>query len=259
MSSLILAIVVVAATLGYMKFMRTKLDTQYAHMRAGELVTRLGLQLVEGNPEHNLVTQAVLPSALNLSSAKGFLGQMAATQVGGTVGEFKLRAVGQPYGASAELVLYCREDLSPGLNVLTRTTWHDLRLAVTARAQLTPFELQLRTPSPGLEPRRAPDAPELPAQAFGDAALDQRYAITTRDPHLPARLASALRALPPTLAYVHIVGDGDRIALVMTPTSVAAAAMSFEQILHALASMVAALEGRAAPGQLAQAPNAAFA
>lgn len=250
-SNLLLAVVTIAGTFGLMLFMRRRLNTQYAHMRAGELVQRLGLTLVEGNPEHNLVTQSVQPSVQNVSSAKGFLTQMAAGQVGGTLGEFKLRAVGQPYGASTELVLYCRQDFSPGLTRNTTTTWHDLRLTVHARYDVMPFDLRLRKETQGLETRRSSDDPRMPEQRFGDAALDQRFVIATPDPTLPHRIAGALGPIAHTLAYVHVTGAGPRVSFVMTPASVSCAAMTLEQVLHVLASLAVTFEGRPVPGAMA--------
>jgi len=109
MNQILLIAVVCGATFGFMFVMRRRLNTQYAHMRAGELAKRLGLTLVAGNPEHNLVTMSVQPAAQNTSSAKGLLKQVAVGQVGGTLGVFELRMHGKPYGAETELVLYCKQ------------------------------------------------------------------------------------------------------------------------------------------------------
>lgn len=251
--SILYLVVILGGTLGFMFFMRRRLATQYAHMRAGQVVQRLGLQLVEGPAEHNLVTRSVQPSVNNVTSAKGFLGQMVATSIGGSLGEFKLRAVGQPYGARSELVLYCRQELTPGLTENTTTTWYDLRLTVYARSGVPPFDLRLRGETRGLETRRVCDAPRLPEQRFGDPVLDQRFAIETADPALPRRIASALAPIAHTLAYVHIVGEGDHVSFVMTPQSVMAAAMTFDRVLHALVGVAAVCEGRAVPPAMAAA------
>lgn len=249
-STLLLAVITIAGTFGYMIFMRRRLHAQYAHMRAGELVPRLGLRLVEGNPAHNLVTESVQPAVQNATSARGLLTQVAAAELGGTLGEFKLHAVGQPYDTPAELVLYCRQELSPGLTCVTTTTWHDLRLTAHARAEVTPFELRLRTEHAELEARRADDAPRLPARAFGDPGLDQRYLIATPDPTLPRRLAGALAPLG-QLAYVHLVGDGHQVSFVMTPASVNASALALEDVLRVVASIAALADGRPMPGVIA--------
>jgi len=102
----------------------------------------------------------------------------------------------------------------------------------------------------GLETRRRDDAPRMPAQAFGDPHLDQRYIIETPDPSLPRRIAPALGLLAPHLAYVHVVAAGTQLSFVMTPTSVMCSATTFEPILHALASLAAIFEGRPVPGAL---------
>lgn len=250
MSTIFLMIAILGGTFGFMSWQRRKLGKQYSHMRAGELAPRLGMTLVEGNPEFNLATQSVQPSVQNVSSAAGFLNQMAATSVGGTLGEFRLHMTGQPYGANAELVLYCRQDYKPGYAQNVTTTWHDLRLTIRARGTVTPFDLRLRKETTGLETRRAADEQRMPVQSFGDPMLDQRFAIETYDPSLPKRIAAVLGPLSHHMIYVHITGAGDQVSFVMTPASVMAAAMSFEQVLHVLASIGAVLDGTAVPGAL---------
>lgn len=249
--SILYVVVIVGGTLAFMVVMRRRLNTQYAHMRVGPVVHRLGLQLVDGDPEHNLATQSVQPSVNNVTSANGFLNQIVKTSVGGSLGELKIRAVGQPYGVRSELVLYCRQELTPGLTETTTTTYYDLRLTAYARCGIPPFDLRLRSETRGLETRRVSDAPRLPEQRFGDAALDQRFAIETADPALPRRIAGALAPIAHQLAYVHLVGEGDHVSFVMTPASVMAGALSFERVLHALAGIAALCEGRAVPAALA--------
>jgi hypothetical protein len=249
MQNLALPILIVLATFGFMYFQRKKLATQFAHMRAAPLATRLGMRLTEGPPEFNLATQSVQPSVQNVSSGKGVLTSLAAAQVGGTLGEFKLHLEGEPYGERCELVLFCRQDLARGLARSTTTTWYDLRLSVAARATLVPFELRLRSEAAGLATQRDDGAPALPAQQFGDAALDARYVIETLDPALPARIAGVLGALPPFLMYARIVGAHDRVSFVMTPAAVMPSAPSFEPVLYVLVSIADVLAGRPAPAQ----------
>jgi hypothetical protein len=253
MSTIVLSAVIIIGTFGFMIFMKKRLNTQYAHLKAGALAQRLGMQLVEGNPEHNLATHSVLPSVQNTGSAGGFLKQMAATQVGGTLGEFRLRMIGRPYGSDAELVLYAREDLEVGYTQNTTTTWSDLRFTFHVRSNVTPFELALREQMTGLE-TRANEQP-MPKQRFGDAALDKRYVIESFDQNLPRHLAGVLAPLA-QLAYVHVVGAGNQISFVMTPTAVCSSAMSLEQIVHVLASITAVFEGKPMPQPMA-APVAA--
>jgi hypothetical protein len=257
MSSIVLIVIVCGGTFGFMFFMRRRLNTQYAHMKAGEVAARLGMRLVEGNPEHNLVTQSVLPSVQNASSAKGLLHQVAATSVGGTLGEFKMHMVGQPYGANAELVLYCREDYKPGFTENVTTTWSDLRLTIHARCPVAPFDLRLRKEMTGLETRRDDNDLRMPPQRFGNPLLDERFLLETPDPRVPAAIAAALGPLLTDLAYVHIAGSQNTISFLMTPGAVNSAAMGLEKILHALASIAAVFEGRPMPSAIPAAPVAA--
>lgn len=246
-STLLLMVVTIGATFGFMFFMKNRLNAQYAHMRAGEVAARLGMRLVEGDPSFNLVTMSVQPSVQNLSSAGGFLSQVAATNVGGTLGEFKLKAMGEPYGASAELVLYCRQDFAPGVTEHVTTTWYDLRLTVYARRSVAPFDLRLRSEAHGLETRRDCTKVQMPQQRFGAPELDGRFALECLDPTLPSWIAPALGLIPAHATYVHVTGEGNAISFVMTPASVNAAAMGIESMLHVLASIAALLEGRAMP------------
>ena len=249
MSSLLLIVVILGGTFGFMIWQKKKVGAQLAHLRAGELARRMGMQLTKGNAEFNLACQSVLPSAQALGSAKGFLGQVAKSSFGGKLGEFELRMAGQPYGLSTELVVYCKQELEKGYAEDTVITHHDVRLTVNVRSAVVPFDLALRKEMTGLEVKRGEQ--RMPAQSFRDAALDQRYVIESIDPTAPSRIAAALGALPPHLLYVHIVGSGDHISFVMTPGSIMAVTASLEQILHVLASIAAVLEGRPMPGALA--------
>lgn len=244
MSTIAFPALILFATFGFLIVSRRRLNQQLAHLQVGAVTARLGLQLIEGAPAHNLATQSVQPEAQNLGSARGFLKQMAATQVGGTLGETKIYAVGRPHGLQAELMLYCRQHLQPGFDSLTTTTWHDLRLTVHAPHALPAFDLRLRHETPGLPTRRGPDGLALPERRLPDPALAERYLLTTADPTLPVRIASALAALQ-LLSYVHITGSGNQVSFAMTPISVMSSASAFEQILHALTQIAAALSGAA--------------
>lgn len=250
MTSYLYILIAVGGCFGFMFFMKRRLNTQYSHLRAGELAPKLGMQLLAGNPEHNLVTMSVQPAIQNTSSAKGFLKQVATTQLGGQLGELKIHMAGQPYGANAELMLYCRQDYKPGFTENVTTTWSDLRMTVHARCNVAPFDLRLRDEHAGLETRRDDEVPRMPAQQFGDPALDRRFVIECLDPALPRYLAGVLGALSSVMAYVHVTAHANQVSFVMTPSSVNASAMSFEQILHALVSIAAMFEGRPVPGAL---------
>lgn len=257
-STLLMMVVTIGGTFGFMIFMRKRLNTQYAHMRFGDVATRLGLRLVEGDPTFNLVTMSMQPSAQNLSSAGGFLQQVAATNVGGTLGEIKMKAMGDPYGSSTELVLYCRQDFEPGIVQNVTTTYHDLRLTMLLRGSVSPFELRLRNETMHLETRRDCTKVQMPAQSFGAPDLDARFVMECFDSSLPRRIAAAVALLPAHAVYVHVTGEGNAISFVMTPASVNASAMAFEQVLHVLAAIASLVEGRAIPAPRAgEAPRLA--
>jgi hypothetical protein len=167
------------------------------------------------------------------------------------LGEFKMRMAGQPYGVAAELVLYCRQELETGYTEDVETTWYDLRLTVHARCGVTPFDLRLRKEMSGLPTRRETDELRMPAQAVADAVLDQRFAIETPDPGFPRRIAGVLAPFAPHIPYVHVTGTANQLSFVMTPASVMATALSFEQVLHMLASLAAMFEGRQVPAIMA--------
>jgi hypothetical protein len=168
---------------------------------------------------------------------------MAASSVGGTLGEFKMRFVGRPLGSDAEIVLYVREDLEVGYSSNTTTTWSDLRITIHAKCNVAPFAVVLREPMTGLEPKHERT---MPPQRFGDGALDKRYVVESYDPQLPRHLAAALAPIA-QCACAHVVGSGNQISFVMTPGSVMSSAMQIEQIIHSLASISAVFEGKPAP------------
>jgi hypothetical protein len=247
MSTIVIAVVTIVGTFGFMIFMKKRINNQMSHLRAGEVAQRLGMQLLEGNPEHNLATMSVQPSVNNIGSAKGFLKQMVVAKVGGSLGEFRLRMAGQPYGLNTELILYCKQELETGVIEDVETTWYDLRLTVHARCAVVPFDLRLRKETAGLETRRDCDAPRMPAQRFGYAALDDRFVLETPDPGLPHRIANVIGTLSAHLMYVHLTGSANQLSFVMTPASVMATSMSLDQLLHVLVSLAAVFEGRAVP------------
>jgi hypothetical protein len=178
MTSLLYIIIACGGTFGFVSFMKKRPGTQLAHLRAGQLAPRLGMQLAEGDPEFNLGLHSVQPSAQNLGSAKGFLKQVVRSSIGGQLGEFKLRMT----GPTAELVLACKQELAKGYAEDVTTTWFDLRLTTRCHAAAAPFDLRLRDERTGLEITRRPDQPRMPVQRFGDTALDQRFVIESTDP-----------------------------------------------------------------------------
>lgn len=258
MSTVLLLVVTLGATFGFMAYMRKRVGGQTAHLKAGVLAPRLGMRVVEGDPEHNLATMSVEPSARNTGSAKGFVKQMAVTQLGGDLGAFRLVMAGATAeGAPTELVLSCRQDYEVGAFHDTIGTSYDLRLTVAARTTFPAFDIRLRAPRMGMEVASVFGAAPVPYASFGDPALDERFVIQCEDPTLARRIAPLLAPLLAQELYVHVVGTPGQISFVMTPASVNAAAFGFEATLGVLAQIGRALEGR--QPAVAPAPSLAFA
>lgn len=234
----LLGIVACVGCVGFMFVFKKRLDTQYAHLKAGALASRLGMQMTKGSPEHNLCTMSVYPSANNLKSGAGWGKSMLASSFGGNIGVFELHMG----NSQAELSLYAKEDMQLGVYRQRTTTAHDLRLTRFARIP-SPFVLYLRNPMQGMEIQRPVEA-GMPMQSFGDPRLDQMFVIEAHDPSVPQRIRPIVEQMMELSLYAHVDGSPRGISWVMTPAAVNYSSMYFEKLLPMLGQMASALEGR---------------
>jgi hypothetical protein len=199
----ILVPVIGLAVVIYMYVYRRKkvasVDQQYSQYRAGELAQRLGLTLVEGDPNFNLFVKQADKSVSSGPTDKKAV-------------DIDIRMTGERDGVPLELYYLFRVEQKTGFTEVTRTTWFDCRMVAKAKTQFPPFEVISR---------KAPMGPiattqALPAAATGDAGIDGVYAVSTNEPRMAAELAKVLPGFATfNNSGIHLVGDGESVAFVM--------------------------------------------
>lgn len=185
---------------GYMLYMRSRhkqqtvqFDQQYSSYRAGELGTRLGLQLVKGDPSFNfLVTHA------NAAVARGATDKQAV--------HIDIELSGQPFGVPLSLIYLNRQERETGFSTTTYKTWFDCRMAATSKQPFPPFEVTSRkTPTGAIVKQQT-----LPEAPTGNPAVDAEYSVTTQEPALAQLLGQVLpEFVALASAGVHLVATGN--------------------------------------------------
>jgi hypothetical protein len=226
-----------ALALGYTLFMRSRhkqqtaqFDQQNAQYRAGELATRLGLQLVKGDPTFNfMVTHA------NADVARG------ATDSKAVHIDIELR--GEPFGVPLSLTYLNRQERDTGLTTTTYKHWFDCRMAATAKQPFPPFEVTSRRVQSGAIVKTQ----TLPEMATGNPAVDAEFSVSTQEPALAQLLGQVLPEFVALSAVgVHLVGDGQRVSYIMNQISapyVASALYHAEVMSHGLSTLAKRLGG----------------
>jgi hypothetical protein len=222
------------------KAMTANHEAENSQYRLGSLAQRLGMAIVEGDPMFNLF----------VTNRWQDLGQ-ATSKVGWSPTidrpEIRVRLAGSPYGHPAELTYYDRLETQDKILERVVKRWFDARLSVATTAAFPDFELVLRTPGQYVEPT---EQFALPAQSLGDATLDRQFRLKCADARLGPAIAPVLGPFMP-LGYVHVVGQGGKIAFVMTEYGMPVALYSIEAVLLVLESMACVFEGRPPPGAYA--------
>ncbi len=191
----LLAPVIAIAVVVYMLVMRGRAakqhDTQWSQYRASELATRLGLQLVKGDPGFNFfIRQANADVARGPADGKPILVEVLLEE-----GDCSLR------------YLY-RVEQETDLAQVRWRTWFDCRMTVRTQQPFPPFEVTSRNAPMGPIVRTQ----RLPELKPGDAT----YLITTNE----AGVGDVLREHLPAFSVfvnsgVHLVGDGQSVSFVM--------------------------------------------
>jgi hypothetical protein len=260
---MVVAVVVVIAVglaVVYPKMARAQLglaEGMVAQYRAGLVAQRLGMQITVGDPATNLVYDPSTQTA-------AFTGTMMA---GGQAGASKsVTMTGAPFGHPTEILLHDELSIAAGSHEQTyRRHFHGM-ITVRSTAAVPTFELACQPLASygGVAPQ-----PRFPAGVVPDApSPEPRFTLRAADP----RVGSLLAAVLPRLAavhYVHIVGEGNAITFLMTPsmgpnkehffTATNAARSAFastEAIVDALDALACAFEGRPMPPPRAPAPHA---
>jgi hypothetical protein len=203
-------------------------------MRAGEVATKLGMTLVQGDASFHLFADATpsMGAAGALLSGTPFPYQGPASEI---------VARGAVEGRPTELYFYARATAGVRLPGLGRDieVERTCRLSLVPRAHVPDFELVLRNPGPGAEAERV--HPGLPASHLGDPRLDDRYQLYASTPELAARLARVAPVFDDQ-TYVHIAGEGGRVTMPFTLGAIYLLAGSPRTFLEKLDALARALE-----------------
>jgi hypothetical protein len=174
-------------------------DAQFSNYRAGELATRLGLTLVEGDPGFNLFIRHA-----NVDVARGPSDKQPI--------HISVALAGQRDGRELALRYLYRVEQETGYGSVTWKIWFDCRMTAGVRTAFPPFEVTSRKTPMGTIARTM----SLPEQRTGVPQVDTEYAVCTAQPQLAALLGGVLPGFATfASAGVHLVGDGKTISFVM--------------------------------------------
>lgn len=209
------------------------------HMRAGAVARRLGLTLVEGDPNYHLA----------MSQAEATVGQGIAQQLKSssplatTLQDIRIKATGQPYNRPTQFSFDHKVELSAAIPVVgrTRTTTFGCSLMVSCQAQFPDFEVIGNLHSQQLEVNRA--HAHLPPASFGNPMLDAQCKLFTQDPNFGPFLAQVISECAGQQA-IHLYGSGGQLALGFEWWMMYGFADAAEQLQYLLESVACKLEGR---------------
>jgi hypothetical protein len=209
----------------YMMRAQKALVAEHRDKTLRAVAERLGLTVIEGDPELNLYffQQPVL--------------------------DYRRRAVceGRPYGRPTRLLLVDGQSTEEHLFSRTRTISFGCFLEVPCPAQIPPFEVSLRAPNEYLVPPVfLDDLQGLFEVSTGDPTLDATVRVVSHDPRVGPLLAPALRLLA-TQPYVHMAGASGTLTISYSRYALPYLAHSPEEQLLALETAACALTGRPAP------------
>jgi hypothetical protein len=218
-------------------------DDDTPRFRLGAMAQQMGLTVVEGDPETDLV------HALGVHRAKK---PPVSTTFGSHTTTTRLRMVGHPGGRPTDFVFFA-ETLSEWVggtrmaHRMAHTTTFDCRLAVELPVTVPPFEIVLRREIRGLEsePRLG-----LPTQSFGSPELDARLVLMARDPRLGPALAAVAAGMT-HFESLHILGRGAGLYYLTSENASSAALhrlVEAQRLLYALSDVLADAAPAPAPG-----------
>lgn len=191
------------AAVGFTLYQRTigvkNQEKRYARYRASELAKRLGLRLVEGDPNFNFLIQQA-----NVDVKRGPRDRRPI--------HISIRLQGSRHDMPIELAYFYRVEQTTGFTEVVWTTWFECRLSVYARQSFSPFEISSRKTPAGLIVERY----TYPEVQTGNSQIDATYRVSTETPAMGALLGERL---PPFAAFsnagVHLIGDGAKVSYMM--------------------------------------------
>lgn len=199
---------------------------EHSDKNLGALAARLGLSVVEGDPNLNLL----------------YFQQPSGSY------QRTVTLTGQPYGRAVTFWIRDGQKTQEYI-VATKTTWtfgSRLELAVPSAPA---FEVMLRNPNQYL--RVEPDhvTPSLPVVSTGVPQLDETFIVRAADPGVATKLVNTLYLLA-TQSYVHLAGGSGRMWMKIERMALGSFAYSPEEYLLALETAACACEGKPPPAAL---------
>jgi hypothetical protein len=244
--SWIIAPIVVLGVLGVAFVLRRVMTKQwhqtiasYAEFTLAELSRRLGLQIVEGPPDFNLMTALGQHQVNSYSAAGGVVGAV----MGDGVKETRARMIGAPFGRTVEFVYRYNEYFEGG--VVENVIYHAFECRLSA---------QVATPFPDFEivPRNQQQfltaAPELglPVSSFCAPAIDASLVLYAADPRVGPLLAPIVAPLT-SFPFYHLVGRHGWVHSRSDQFSTLTAAYYLEAMERIMEQIACLLEGKPAP------------
>lgn len=204
---------------------------QWSAYTVGALASRLGLRVVSGALEDNLM---VPPTQLfgGLRDGEKY--------------ERTIRLEGAPRGRTVEILDHHRRELER-LGLLSRTleqrTWHQMHIGVQLRWEMPELEIISQRSSLGMMQREL----VVPLVRASDPALDREFVFASREPRLLAAIAPMLSTLDPALrGYgVHLVCSRGWLRLVCDRNHVSGTMYFVDALVPFLEQMADRLEAAA--------------
>ena len=213
-------------------------DAQYANAALGVVAQRLGLQLVAGDPNFNLVmweNRAPQVSDLNPLPHQAF--------------DYQIQAQGTPQGRPCRFFFQAKREASGKLPVVGRTITDTYAciLDVATQGPLPYFELVSVSQNAYLQPNMVHssriDMQRVPG-AFQNPTYDGAYSLTANDPRVAPLLARLLPVLA-AIQWIHIVGQPGSVSVHFPRAGHYMFTAQAELYLQALSTLAAMAEGRA--------------
>jgi hypothetical protein len=240
----IVPFVVIAILFGasrlWQKRMIQSANAQYPNAAAGLVAQRLGLELLAGAADFNLVTWETAAPQVNTQNPLAH-----------TIFDYHIEARGKPRGRPASLTLRLKREMGAAIPLLRRTlTTSDFcALTIEVSAPLPCFELVLLSGQTDLLRAETvhgltrTDMQKVP-NAFANPTYDAAFDLTSNDPQVAARLGRSLAVLM-GLSFVHLVGEPGKLGFHFPLLGYYALSTQAELYLEALLALAEAFEAGA--------------
>ena len=203
-------------------------DVRYG---VGALAARLGFQIIEGNPDDNLL-QIRLPQIFRIELPF----------IRGPWSGLKAEMVGTIQDRNAVIRILDQLAFERGLHTRITHIHYDGHIAVEVRAPFPAFEVISRTHHAMMAPESKLTAPVV---VFGDAQLDSMLVLRSPDARIAPVIREAMRGVLPG-QWLCIRGQQGQVVFDTTPLTKTMLFDSAEPMLNTLALTATAIEIAAA-------------